>query len=130
MNEVLMSCFTAVITVATVAYVVITIKLWKATKSSADVAKASVVINYLTVLAQEGQKLEASDLKGAALLRQVAMLLGEVAVEQFLEDIDLRKQPRVRDAMNTLFGLFRAQGIDPENIPFFRPVVAKMKLDR
>jgi hypothetical protein len=33
----------------------------------------------------------------------------------------------VRDSLNKLDGLLRAQGIDPQAIPWFRPIAEKMK---
>ena len=58
MNETLMTVFTAVIAVSTVIYTIVTIKLWKATMSSVDVAKATVLMSYLTTLAQEVEKIK------------------------------------------------------------------------
>ena len=61
------------------------------------------------------------------LLQQVAMLVTEASMESFLEDVSMSKQPRVRDAMNKLDGLLRANGVDPQTVPWFRPVTEKMK---
>jgi len=55
------------------------------------------------------------------------MLVTEAAMERFVEDVNLSKQPRVRDSLNKLDGLLRAQGIDPQTIPWFRPIAEKMK---
>ena len=55
------------------------------------------------------------------------MLVTEASMESFLADINLSKQPRVRDAMNKLDGLLRANGVDPQAVPWFRPVVEKMR---
>ena len=127
MNETLMTVFTAVIAVSTVIYTIVTIKLLKATMSSVDVAKATVLMSYLTTLAQEVEKIKIDNPQAALLLQQVAMLVTEAAMERFLEDVNLSKQPRVRDSLNKLDGLLRAQGIDPQAIPWFRPIAEKMK---
>jgi hypothetical protein len=127
MNETLMTVFTAVIAVSTVIYTIVTIKLWKATMSSVDVAKATVLMSYLTTLAQEVEKIKIDNPQAALLLQQVAMLVTEAAMERFVEDVDLSKQPRVPDSLNKLDGLLRAQGIDPQAIPWFRPIAEKMK---
>jgi len=127
MNEGLMIVFTAVIAIATCAYTYFTIKLWKATRASVDVAKATAMLSYLTTIAQESEKVKVSNPQGAVILQQVAMLVTEAAMEQFLADINLSKQPRVRDTLNRLDGLLRAQNIDPKSIPGFRSVVDKMK---
>jgi len=127
MNETLMTVFTAVIAVSTVIYTIVTIKLWKATMSSVDVAKATVLMSYLTTLAQEVEKIKIDNPQAALLLQQVAMLVTEAAMERFVEDVNLSKQPRVRDSLNKLDGLLRAQGIDPQTIPWFRPIAEKMK---
>jgi hypothetical protein len=127
MNETLMTVFTAVIAVSTVIYTIVTIKLWKATMSSVDVAKATVLMSYLTTLAQEVEKIKIDNPQAALLLQQVAMLVTEAAMERFVEDVNLSKQPRVRDSLNKLDGLLRAQGIDPQAIPWFRPIAEKMK---
>ena len=130
MNEVFMIVFTAVIAISAVVYTIVTFKLWKATMASVDVAKASVLMNYLATLAQEIEKIKESNRQEALLLQQVAMLLAETAMERFLEDINFSKQPHVRDAVNKLDGLLRAQGIDPQAIPWFRPVTEKLKASR
>ena len=122
-----MTVFTAVIAVSTVIYTIVTIKLWKATMSSVDVAKATVLMSYLTTLAQEVEKIKIDNPQAALLLQQVAMLVTEAAMERFVEDVNLSKQPRVRDSLNKLDGLLRAQGIDPQTIPWFRPIAEKMK---
>ena len=122
-----MTVFTAVIAVSTVIYTIVTIKLWKATMSSVDVAKATVLMSYLTTLAQEVEKIKIDNPQAALLLQQVAMLVTEAAMERFVEDVNLSKQPRVRDSLNKLDGLLRAQGIDPQAIPWFRPIAEKMK---
>jgi tRNA C32,U32 (ribose-2'-O)-methylase TrmJ len=127
MNEYLTTVFTGVIAVATVIYTVMTIRLWRATRSSVDVAKAAVLMNYLTTLAQESEKLKATQPQAAQLLQQVAMLLTEASMHRFLEDIDFSKEPRTRDFLNKLEGLLRAHGIDPEVLPWFRPITEKMK---
>jgi hypothetical protein len=127
MNEELMTVFTAVIAAATCAYTVITIKLWKATMASVDVAKATVLMNYLATIAQESEKMRESNPQAAAFLQQITILVTEAAMEQFLSDIDLKKQPQVRDALNKFDGLLRAQNVDPQNIPWFRPIAEKMK---
>ena len=127
MNETLMTVFTAVIAVSTVIYTIVTIKLWKATMSSVDVAKATVLMSYLTTLAQEVEKIKIDNPQAALLLQQVAMMVTEAAMERFVEDVNLSKQPRVRDSLNKLDGLLRAQGIDPQTIPWFRPIAEKMK---
>jgi len=127
MNETLMTVFTAVIAVSTVIYTIVTIKLWKATMSSVDVAKATVLMSYLTTLAQQVEKIKIDNPQAALLLQQVAMLVTEAAMERFVEDVNLSKQPRVRDSLNKLDGLLRAQGIDPQAILWFRPIAEKMK---
>ncbi|MBZ5594339.1 MAG: hypothetical protein LAP39_19020 [Acidobacteriia bacterium] len=127
MNEVLMTVFTAVIAVSTIIYTIFTFRLWKATQGSVDVAKATVLMSYLSTLAQEIEKTKATNPQAAMLLQQVAMLVTEASMESFLEDINMSKQPRVRDAMNKLDGLLRANGVDPHNVPWFRPVAEKMK---
>ncbi len=127
MNEVLMTVFTAVIAVSTIIYTIVTYRLWKTTQGSVDVAKATVLMSYLTTLAQEIEKIKETNPQAAMLLQQVAMLLTEASMERFLEDVSFRKQPRVRDAMNKLDGLLRANGVDPQNVPWFRPVAEKMK---
>jgi hypothetical protein len=155
MTETLMTAFTAVLAVSTIAYTIATFKLWKATKASVDAARASVdaarasvdvaktsadaartsadaakvtvLLDYLAMLAREIEKNQATNPQAAAFLQQVGMLLTEFAFSRFLDDIKLDEQPRVRDALNQLAGLFRAHGIDPQNIPWFRPVLEKMK---
>jgi hypothetical protein len=71
MNEYLTTVFAGVIAVATVIYTVMTIRRWRATRSSVDVAKATVLMNYLTTLAQESEKLKATQSQAAQLLQQV-----------------------------------------------------------
>src|ERR1017187_5618226 len=127
MNEVLTTVFTAVIAASTVIYTIVTFRLWKATQGSLDVAKATVLMNYLVTVAQEVEKTKEANPQAAMLLQQVAMLVTEVAMEHFLEEIKLSKQPRVRDALNKLDGLLRAHGVDPQSVPWFRPVAEKMK---
>jgi hypothetical protein len=109
MNEALMTVFTAAIAVSTVIYTIVTIKLWKATMSSVDVAKATVLMNYLTTLAQEVEKVRITNPQAAILLQQVAMLITEAAMERFLEDVNLTKQPHMRDSLNKLDGLLRVR---------------------
>ena len=127
MNEVLMTVFTAVIAVSTIIYTIVTFRLWKTTQGSVDIAKATVLMSYLSTLAQEIEKTKATNPQAAMRLQQVAMLVTEVSLERFLEDINFSKQPHVRDAMNKLDGLLRANGVDPQNVPWFRPVAEKMK---
>jgi hypothetical protein len=127
MNEILMTVFTAVIAVSTIIYTIVTYRLWKTTQGSVDVAKATVLMSYLTTLAQEIEKIKTTNPQAAMLLQQVATLLTEASLERFLEDVNFSKQPRVRDAMNKLDGLLRANGVDPLNVPWFRPVAEKMK---
>jgi hypothetical protein len=127
MSDGLMTLFTAVIAIATCIYTATTIKLWKATMASVDVSKATVLLNYLATIAQEFEKVKEANPQAAAFLQQIAMLVTEVAMEQFLADINLNKQPRVRDALNKFDGLLRAQNVDPQNIPWFRLIAEKMK---
>lgn len=75
MNEVFMIVFTAVAAISTVVYTIVTFKLWNATMASVDVAKATVLMNYLTTLAKEIEKIKESNPQAALLLQQVAMLL-------------------------------------------------------
>jgi hypothetical protein len=126
-NEILMTVFTAVIAVSTVIYTVVTRRLWKTTQASVDVAKATALMNYLATVAHEIEKTKETNPQAAMLLAQVAMLITEAGMSRFLEDMDFSKQPVVRDAMNKLDGMFRANGVDPANIPWFRPVLEKMK---
>jgi hypothetical protein len=127
MNEGLMTVFTAVIAIATCIYTAITVKLWRATMASVDVAKATVVMNYLATIAQESEKIRETNPQAAAFLQQVAMWVTEAAMERFLADINLSKQPHVREALNRFDGLLRAQNVDPQSIPWFRPIAEKMK---
>jgi tRNA C32,U32 (ribose-2'-O)-methylase TrmJ len=122
-----MTVFTAVIAVSTIIYTIVTFRLWKTTQGSVDIAKATVLMSYLSTLAQEIEKTKATNPQAAMRLQQVAMLVTEVSLERFLEDINFSKQPHVRDAMNKLDGLLRANGVDPQNVPWFRPVAEKMK---
>jgi hypothetical protein len=98
-----------------------------AAKTSADAAKIALLLDYLAMLAREIEKNQATNPQAAALMQQVGMLLTEFAFSRFLDDIKLDEQPRVRDALNQLAGLLQAHGIDPKSIPWFRPILEKMK---
>ena len=126
-EQTLMLLFTGVIALSTVVYAYYSIRLWKATRASADIAKATAFTNYLIILAKEAEKAKANDPRAATFLEQVAMLLTETAMENFLEDIDLKKEPRMRDALNKLDGLLRSQNIDPSQVPWFRPVISRLQ---
>jgi hypothetical protein len=127
MSEVLTVVFTAIIAIATCVYTYFTIRLWRATKASVDVTKATVLISYLTTMAQEIDKRSITNPQEAALLQNVTMLLAQVSMGRLLEDVKMSKEPELRDTLNKLHGLMQAQGVDPQNIPWFRPVIDKMK---
>ena len=61
-------------------------------------------MSYLTTLAQEAEKMKNTDPQAVTLLQRVAMLVTEAAMDGFLEDVTLSKQPRLRDALNKFEG--------------------------
>lgn len=134
MNETLITIFTGVAAVATVAYTIVTVMLLKATKASADAARASadaakvtILTSYLQILAAEAEKQSQTNPQVTAFLNQLATLMAETAITRFMEDIELNEQPLVRDVLNKIDGLFRAHGVNMQSIPALRPVAEKLK---
>ena len=129
MNELLMLMFTAIIAAATCVYTYMTVKLWKATRASVDVAKGTVFLNYLGMVTPVIEKSQSSNPQEAVLLSSLTMLVAKAFMDRMMEDVDLNKQPKLRDALNKVDGLLRSRGIDPASIPLFRPITDRMRLD-
>ena len=119
--------FTGVIAISTCIYSYYSAKLWKATLASVDIARYTTFMNYMTTLGQQIEQTKVTDPQGAAFLEQFAMLMGEFAIERFLEDVDFKKNAEVRDYFNKIEVMFRARNVDPQSIPWLRVVLKKLK---
>lgn len=127
MAEWIMITFTGTIAVTTIVYTIFTRRLWRETRYSSDIARYTAFTNYLTVLAAEIEKAKESDPSSAAFLETLSSLMLEAGVDQFLDDVDFKKNPKLRDYYNKLEGVIRAHGVDPMQLPWFRPILERMK---
>src|SRR6266487_3654906 len=122
-----MLAFTCVIAVSTAIYTYFALKLWRATRDAADIARYTAFMNFMSHLSHETEKVRQTQPAVANFLDQFAMLMTEAGVSRFLDDIDFQDNPEIRDYFNKIEGMFRSQGVDPYSIPWFRHVLDRMK---
>lgn len=126
MTEFLMIVFTGVIAISTVIYAFYSIRLWRATRASVDIARYTAFLNLMTQLAQHTEDAKRKGLPEAVFLEQFANMLGEFGFQKFLEEIDIEKDPDANQYFGKIEGMLRAYNVDPYSIPWFRPILRKL----
>ena len=125
--EWIMIVFTGVIALSTAIYTYYSHKLWKATRTSTDIARYNTFMSYLMSLSAEASKVRETDPEAAQFYDQLATLMMDIGISRFIEEIELKKNPEIRDYFNKVEGMFRAKGIDPSQISWFKPIMDEMK---
>lgn len=128
MSNALMLVFTGVIAGSTIIYTYFSIKLWRATRASVDVARFTAFMELLYRLYEELEKERAEEKPTVAMHEQFIRTIGEFGFEIFIKDLDIKKTPELVQYLSTFDGLFRAWNINPDSIAWFRALKKKMKL--
>jgi hypothetical protein len=127
MNEIVMLIFTGVIAVATVVYTYYSIKLWKATRRSTDISRYTLFINFMWqfhLYVEEVKQLQRPD---ATFLERFENAVLEHGLEDMMRDVNIKKLRTFAEFIARFDGMLRANGVDPESIPWLRPILRKLK---
>lgn len=123
MSEVLMLIFTGVIAVSTVVYSVFSIRLWKATRSSVDMARYTAFMNLMVQLDAYVKEAKLHGRPEAVLYEQLGSMLVELGIDRFLKDVDLKNDKDAIEYFAKIEGMLRGHNIDPNNVPWFRKIL-------
>ncbi len=127
LTEIIMLVFTGVIAGSTVMYTIFSRKLWKATRSSVDIARYTGFLNLMVMLNNSIEDAKRKGLPEAIMLQQLGNIMGEFGFKRFLDDIDFDKDKEDREYFEKFEELFRNNNIDPNSISWFRPILKKLK---
>ena len=126
-NDIVMLIFTGVIAVSTVFYTVFSIRLWRATRASVDLARYTSFLNLMTQLTQHTENAKKMGQPEAVFLEQFVSMVGEFGFERFLDELDIKNDPVAREYFGKIGGMLRAINLDPNSVPWFRPILKKLK---
>jgi hypothetical protein len=112
-----MLVFTGFIAASTVVYTIVTIRLWRTTRHSVDIARYNAFMAYMTTLGTQIDKAQASDPGAAKLLEALSGVMADVGIGRFLKDIDFAKDEEARQHFQRIAAVLRAHGIDPASVP-------------
>lgn len=126
-TDIVMLIFTGVIAVSTVFYTVYSIRLWRATRASVDLARYTAFMNLMIQLGQYTEDAKRKGQPEAGLLEQFVIMVGEFGFEQFLVEMDIKNDPVAREYFGKIEGMLRAINLDPNSVPWFRPILKKLK---
>lgn len=127
MSEIVMLIFTGVIAVSTVVYTYYSIKLWKATRRSTDIARYTLFINFMLELHKMAEEARLMEKPDAPFLSQFEMVMLEMGADEALRGVKLKKRPDLMALIARIDGMLRANNVDPESIPYLRPLFRKLK---
>lgn len=127
MPEIIMIIFTGVIALSTVVYAFYSVRLWRATRASVDLARYTAFLNLMTQLGQYAEDAKRKGLPEAVLLEQFGNMLAEFGFERFLEEIDFKNDTEAHQYFGKIEGMLRAYSIDPYTVAWFRPILKKLK---
>ena len=96
---------------------------------STDIARYTAFANYLTALGAEIEKTKKSDPTSSDLLSGISSLTMETGIEQLLEDINFSKNKPAKKYFENLVKTLTAQGIEPTQISWMRPILRKLNPD-
>ncbi len=124
--DVLLVVFTGVIAAATIVYAYFALKLWKETRRQAQVARYMALMGFLGILDNAIEANRESNPAMTQLLQAFGMVLTDLGMERMLEEINIRKDSRARDYFRQIEGILLANGVDPQSVPWMRPILRKL----
>src|SRR6266545_62780 len=92
-----MLLFTGVIAASTVVYTIYSIRLWKATRASAEISRYTLFISFMMELDRQVQLAKLQQRPDAAFLEQFEKMLFEHGARSILADVDLKKNPQLAE---------------------------------
>jgi hypothetical protein len=127
MSDVLMIVFTGVIAASTVIYTTYSVRLWKATRASVDLARYTAFMNLMVQFNQKAEEAKRKGLPEAIFLEQFGTMLIEFGFERFLDEIDFKRDKHAIEYFSKIEAMLRGFGVDPNDVSWFRPVLRKLK---
>src|SRR5437660_3803621 len=127
MSQTLIVIFTAVIAASTLVYTFYSIRLWKATRTSADIARFTAFMSLLTQLAKYIEDAKREGKPEAIVLDQLGGMMAEFGFERFLSEINFKKDKDAREYFAKIEGILRGHGIDPDRVPILKTAFRKIK---
>ncbi len=127
MSQTLIVLFTGVIAASTLVYSFYSIRLWKATRSSADIARFTAFMSLLTQLVKYIEDAKREGKPEAVFLDQLGVMIAEFGFDRFLSDIDFKKDKDAREYFAKIEGLLRGHNIDPDSVPILKTAFRKIK---
>lgn len=121
-----MVVFTAAIAVSTAAYTIITLRLWRTTKDSVDVARYNAFMAYMTTLASQIEKAQTSDPSAAKTLEALSTVVADIAVRRFLKDVDFTTDQEAGEDFKRVANVLRSHGVDLTTVPGVGDVLRRM----
>jgi len=126
MNDIIMLVFTGVIAISTVCYTIFSSRLWKTTQASVDLARYSEFLNLMLMLGKHVDDAKKQGAPETEKLQELLNIIGEFGFKRFLDDVDFNKDKLAMEYDENLEEFFLNNNIDPNSIPFFRPIFNKL----
>jgi hypothetical protein len=112
---------TAVIATSTVVYTVYSIRLWKATRLSADISRYTLFISFIMEMDRQVQIAKATNRPDAAFLEQFSRLLMENGMKAVFRGVDLKKNQELAQFISEMDGMLRASNLP--DAPWLRGLI-------
>ena len=119
--------FTAVIAISTIVYTILTLRLWRTTRASVDIARYNAFMAYMTALVAQIEKVKSSDPVRAKLLEAFSTVIADVAISRFLSEVDFARDKDARADFTRVAEVLRAHGVDPSAIPGLGGILKQME---
>ena len=113
--------FSGVIAVSTVIYTLFSIRLWTATRLSADIARYTLFLNFTFELHRQVEFAKATNKPDALALAQFEQVILELGVKSLLKGVDLKKNPELAEYLARLDGMLRTT--NPNDAAWLRQVI-------
>src|SRR5215216_6774678 len=97
MKEVLMIIFVGVSAISTAVYAFYSMRLWKATRLSADIGRYTLFLSFLLQLHKYAEEARELNKPEATILEQIELMIMELGVDHILKDIDFEKDKAMRE---------------------------------
>ncbi len=120
-----MLLLTGVIAASTVIYTFYSIRLWKATRLSADISRYTLFLNFIFELDRQVQLAKVAQRPDALFLEQFEKVMVEQGLQSILRGVDLRENAELAELLARLDGMLRTSNLNPADVSWLNSLLQK-----